>query len=87
MMIQAISATGSQDFFFNIFPIAFYVFDLKGLDPMELGIFIWIKLNLHFTMKIHAKYYFYSIAGSLEYCFFLSVAVYVNRWTPNAQTL
>ena len=69
-------------------PIAVYVkfLDVKGLDPIESGIFICIGLNPHFTNITVAQYIFIFISGSWEYCLFVfvfSIQSLVKFWISN----
>ena len=77
-----------ENWYFNILPIAVYVkfLDVKGLDPIESGIFICIGLNPHFTNITVAQYIFISISGSWEYCLFVfvfSIQSLVKFWISN----
>jgi hypothetical protein len=77
-----------ENWYFNILPIAVYVkfLDVKGLDPIESGIFICIGLNPHFTNITVAQYIFIFISGSWEYCLFVfvfSIQSLVKFWISN----
>ena len=67
-----IFTTGSQDFFFLNSHIEVLVkFWTSRVRPLGIwGLIFFLKIYLYFTMIIHAKYNYITIAGSLKYCSF-----------------